>query len=56
MIGGHVHRGYAGTAGEIGHTQVDPAAPSAAAATAAASRRSSAPTPFSTCCARATAT
>ncbi|MBI9114165.1 ROK family transcriptional regulator [Sanguibacter suaedae] len=24
MLGGHVHRGYAGAAGEIGHIQVDP--------------------------------
>ncbi|MFC6302775.1 ROK family transcriptional regulator [Oerskovia jenensis] len=27
VVGGHVHRGYAGTAGEIGHVQVDPAGP-----------------------------
>ncbi|MBO0608556.1 ROK family transcriptional regulator [Myceligenerans salitolerans] len=27
LIGGHVHRGRAGTAGEIGHVQVDPAGP-----------------------------
>ena len=24
ILGGHLHRGYAGTAGEIGHVQVDP--------------------------------
>jgi predicted NBD/HSP70 family sugar kinase len=27
VINGNVHRGYAGTAGEIGHVQVDPAGP-----------------------------
>ena len=54
VIGGRLHRGATGAAGELGHIEVRPTARCAAAGTAAASTRSPPSRPSSTCSGRCT--